>query len=265
MTNTFTPQDQETRVRIRESTKETLFVEAGAGTGKTTSLVDRVVTLASSGAATLDKIAVITFTEAAAAELRDRIRERLEAASTAPSGDSGQRLRCQRAQADLDRSSIQTLHGFARSILQERPLEAGLPPVFDTMDAIASDLAFEEAWTDWVDKALDNQELAGSLSLAFSLGLTIKQLRVIALTFHQNYDLLAEAAFADTPVPPATVVRALVEGSAEFERLCQYSKLQERRPLVQPCPGLTEGRRPVLGAAGGSSPSVSAIAADDAP
>ena len=238
MTNTFTPQDQETRVRIRESIKETLFVEAGAGTGKTTSLVDRVVTLASSGAATLDKTAVITFTEAAAAELRDRIRERLEAAATATSGDSGQRLRCQRALADLDRSSIQTLHGFARSILQERPLEAGLPPVFDTMDAIASDLAFEEAWTDWVDKALDDQELAGSLTLAFSLGLTIKQLRVIALTFHQNYDLLEEAAFADTPMPPATVVRALVEGSAEFERLCQYSKLRDEDRLYNHVQGL---------------------------
>ncbi len=239
MTNTFTPQDQKIRVRIRESIKETLFVEAGAGTGKTTSLVERVVTLASSGAATLDNTAVITFTEAAAAELRDRIRERLEeAAATAPSNDSGQLLRRQRALADLDRSSIQTLHSFALSILQERPLEAGLPPVFDTMDAIASDLAFEKAWTDWVDKALDDQELTGSLSLALSLGLTIRQLRIIALTFHQNYDLLEEAAFADTPMPPATVVHELVEGSAEFERLCQYSKLQDQDRLYNHVQGL---------------------------
>jgi ATP-dependent exoDNAse (exonuclease V) beta subunit len=239
VTNTFTPQDQKIRVRIRESIKETLFVEAGAGTGKTTSLVERVVTLASSGAATLDNTAVITFTEAAAAELRDRIRERLEeAAATALSNDSGQLLRRQRALADLDRSSIQTLHSFALSILQERPLEAGLPPVFDTMDAIASDLAFEKAWTDWVDKALDDQELTGSLSLALSLGLTIRQLRIIALTFHQNYDLLEEAAFADTPMPPATVVHELVEGSAEFERLCQYSKLQDQDRLYNHVQGL---------------------------
>ena len=44
-TTTFTPLDEAARLRIRESLDENLFVEAGAGTGKTTSLVDRVVGL----------------------------------------------------------------------------------------------------------------------------------------------------------------------------------------------------------------------------
>ena len=74
MTAIFTPHDEDARRRIREALDETLFVEAGAGTGKTTSLVDRVVGLVSSGRAALGSIAAITFTEAAAAELRDRVR-----------------------------------------------------------------------------------------------------------------------------------------------------------------------------------------------
>ncbi len=56
----FSPLDEAARLRIRESLDENLFVEAGAGTGKTTSLVDRVVSLVSSGRATLDKIAART-------------------------------------------------------------------------------------------------------------------------------------------------------------------------------------------------------------
>ena len=82
MTGVFMPRDKAQRDRIRESLDETLFVEAGAGTGKTTSLVDRVVKLVSSGATTLDRIAAITFTNAAAAELRDRVRQALESADS---------------------------------------------------------------------------------------------------------------------------------------------------------------------------------------
>ena len=59
------PRTKQTGSAYRESLDESLFVEAGAGTGKTTSLVDRVMTLATSGRTTLDQIAVITFTDAA--------------------------------------------------------------------------------------------------------------------------------------------------------------------------------------------------------
>ena len=227
MSPVFVPQDNDVRTRIRESLDETLFVEAGAGTGKTTSLVDRVMRLAASGRATLDKVAVITFTDAAAAELRDRIRGSLEKAASDGTLDDEERLRCQRALADLDRSSIQTLHSFAGSILRERPLEAGLPPVFETMDAIQSDLAFDEAWTEWIDGKLDEPEHESDLYPALALGLSIDQLRSVALEFHQNYDLLEGASFDDIPRPSSSAVRRLVDESPELERLCQYSKLGE--------------------------------------
>ena len=231
MGSAFVPQDNDVRKRIRESLDETLFVEAGAGTGKTTSLVDRVMELAASGRTTLDKVAVITFTDAAAAELRDRIRGSLERAASDGTLDDDERLRCQRALADLDRSSIQTLHSFAGSILRERPLEAGLPPIFDTMDAIQSDLAFDEAWREWVDLKLDEPEHESDLYPALALGLSIDQLRSVALEFHQNYDLLEGVSFADIPKPSSSAVQQLVDESPELERLCQYSKQGEPDPL----------------------------------
>ena len=76
------PRDATAREHIRERHDASLFIEAGAGTGKTTALVDRVVALVAAGAVELRHLAAITFTEAAAAELRDRVRAGLEAAAT---------------------------------------------------------------------------------------------------------------------------------------------------------------------------------------
>ena len=227
MSSGFTPRDNVHRDRIRESLAETLFVEAGAGTGKTTSLVDRVMKLVSSGATTLDRIAAITFTNAAAAELRDRIRQSLESADSKDSLSHEERERCSRGVQDLDQASIQTLHSFASSILMERPLEAGLPPSFEVMDEIAGDLDFDAAWSGWIDAALDSDRSLPTLPIALSLGLTPGHLRDIALKFHANHDLLAEASFDDTPMPPSEVVPALVQVSGELERLCGYSDLRE--------------------------------------
>jgi ATP-dependent exoDNAse (exonuclease V) beta subunit len=84
MTLPFIPADQDIRYRIRDCLDENLLVEAGAGTGKTTGLVERVVRLITTGCATLDQVAAITFTEAAAAELRDRVRENLERSAEDP-------------------------------------------------------------------------------------------------------------------------------------------------------------------------------------
>ncbi len=238
MAGSFSPRDEAARRLIREALDKTLFVEAGAGTGKTTSLVDRVTKLVSSGKTTLDRVSAITFTEAAAAELRDRIRENLEHSASARVLTEIEQKRCRRGVEDLDQASIQTLHSFAGALLRERPLEAGLPPSFETMDAISSELAFEEAWTEWVDSSLEegSPHFQG-LSLAFSLGLSVSRMREVALKFHGNYDLLAEALFEDIPRPAPSAVRRLVDAVDELERLCDFSKLRESDALfshVQP-------------------------------
>jgi len=71
------PADEAVRRRLREDFDTTFFVEAGAGTGKTTTLVDRIVALVASGRLRAPELVAITFTEAAAAELRARVRDEL--------------------------------------------------------------------------------------------------------------------------------------------------------------------------------------------
>ena len=197
----FIPKDQDARARISESLGETLFVEAGAGTGKTTSLVSRIMNLVETGAARMDGIAAITFTEAAAAELRERVRDELEKAAADPESDPARRERCRRGVEDLDQSHIGTLHGFASAMLSERPLEAGLPPAFDVMDPITADMEFEEVWREWIEDALDDELDIPTLPLALALGMTPANMRHIAVSFDDNHDLLEDADLRDYPRP----------------------------------------------------------------
>lgn len=118
--------DQAARDRIADDLATTLFVEAGAGSGKTTALVGRVLALVLGGHAELSSIAAITFTEKAGAELRDRIRESLELAAESDP-ESERRERAQRALEQLDGAAIGTLHAFAQRLLTEHPVEVGLP------------------------------------------------------------------------------------------------------------------------------------------
>ncbi len=69
--------DEAARAIIRTELDRTLFVEAGAGSGKTSALVGRLVNLVVVGEVPLRRIAAVTFTEKAAAELRDRLRAEL--------------------------------------------------------------------------------------------------------------------------------------------------------------------------------------------
>ncbi len=228
----FVPADWEARSTIVDRLEETLFVEASAGTGKTTSLVARVVNLVASGRTSLDRIAAITFTEAAAAELRDRVRQRLEQAADDQGRDQAERERCRRGTADLDQASIRTLHSFAAQLLYERPLEAGLPPGFETTDEIAAGIKFNEAWDSWLDQALDGKlPLTEDLATALTLGMTPDDMRAIALEFHRNYADLRGIAFGTAQNPTASVAKALVEEGPELERLCQYSHLGDEDPL----------------------------------
>src|SRR3954470_6096787 len=84
--------DQPSRDRIRTAFDASLFVEAGAGTGKTTELVARVVGLIESGRARIEQIVAITFTEAAAGELRERVRAKLETRLQEGNGQARNRL-----------------------------------------------------------------------------------------------------------------------------------------------------------------------------
>src|SRR5918994_1904281 len=106
--------DAEAREAVVQELDRTLFLEAGAGSGKTTCLVDRFVALVEDGVPA-GCIAAITFTEKAATEMTDRIRGQLE-----ESDRSGSEA-CAAALEVLDRAAIGTLHAFAQRVLNEHP------------------------------------------------------------------------------------------------------------------------------------------------
>src|SRR5258706_11794770 len=83
--SSFRPTDEAARERTRSDFGTSLVLEAGAGTGKTTLLVDRIEALVRSGTARLDQIAAVTFSENAAITMKLRVRERLEQARADPS------------------------------------------------------------------------------------------------------------------------------------------------------------------------------------
>ena len=216
--------DQIERDRIRDDLDATLFVEAGAGSGKTSALVTRVVALVVSGAATLDEIAAITFTEKAGAELRDRVRTALERLATkeeadGPGGDTAVVARCRAALDEVDTAAIGTLHSFAQRILSEHPVEAGLPPRVEVLDEVSSDVEFDRRWSDFQDRLLADPALQRSLLLFFGAGVRPAALRALALAFDQNWDLVDERVPRAVPEPPT--VRALLDPAvAAVDAVC---------------------------------------------
>ena len=153
--------DQGQRDRIRDDTAATLFVNAGAGSGKTTALVGRVLTLVLVNDVRLANIAAVTFTEKAGAELRDRLRAEFEAVWLKQ--DSNREVAAQ-ALDDLDGAAIGTLHSFAQRVLAEHPIEAGLPPIIDVLDEVGSSVAFDERWAGLQTELLDDDAIAAPLS-----------------------------------------------------------------------------------------------------
>lgn len=185
------PSDQTARERIRTDLDRTLFVEAGAGTGKTTALVGRVAELVIRGRVTVPReLAAITFTEAAAAELRDRVREQLEQEAERIDLDDDERARVRGVLADVDEITITTLHGFASRLLAEFPLEAGLPPGFEVEDEIEASVRFDRRWLALVEDLHTDPRLREVLGRALVLGLPLRRLAEVARVFDDNWDRL---------------------------------------------------------------------------
>ena len=152
MTN-VPPVDHDARQAARTALGRSLVIEAGAGTGKTTLLVDRIEAMVLTGHARLDEIAAVTFTENAATVLKLRVRERLEKAR-ADASRPVERERAALALEVIERAQVSTIHALCAAVLQERPLECGVVPGFRTADETEADLLFGEAWEEWLASGL---------------------------------------------------------------------------------------------------------------
>ena len=109
---------------------QNVVLEASAGTGKTRVLVERYVNLLRAGVEP-DHILAITFTRKAAAEMRERIIERLREASRLSQFDAARWRDLKERLGDI---AISTIDAFCLSLLREFPLEADVDPGFDLAD-----------------------------------------------------------------------------------------------------------------------------------
>jgi ATP-dependent exoDNAse (exonuclease V) beta subunit len=146
--------DAEARRRIAEEFGATLFVEAAAGTGKTTALVRRIVGLISAGIGTLDRIVAVTFTEKAAGETKLHLRSAIE--TVRANAGSEQRARLDRALEELELARIGTIHAFCGDFLHERPVEAGIDPLFEVAADDQAQALADEAFDRWFETVLGN-------------------------------------------------------------------------------------------------------------
>ncbi len=159
-----------------------VWVAASAGTGKTKVLTDRVVALMLGGSAP-SRILCLTFTKAAAAEMANRINDRLSRWTIAGKGELTQEIQALTGQmpdddkiADARRlfarvldapggMKIMTIHAFCQSLLRRFPIEAGVPPHFEVMDERSADEALAVAREEVLAKAHAGRDPALSAAL----------------------------------------------------------------------------------------------------
>ena len=146
--------DAEARRRIRDDLDATLFVEAAAGTGKTSALVSRIVSLLRTGTARLDQIAAVTFTEKAAGEMKLRLRAEIETARSAPDATPVEYQRLDEALSQLELAHIGTIHAFCGDLLHERPIEAGVDALFEVAPGEDATAFLDTAFERWFQEVL---------------------------------------------------------------------------------------------------------------
>jgi ATP-dependent helicase/nuclease subunit A len=221
--------DAPARATIARDLDVNLLVEAGAGSGKTSELVRRMLALLETGTAEIEQIAAVTFTRKAAAELRERfqaeVEERLahERSEGREEGLAAERLA--RALDDIDRAFIGTIHAFCARLLRERPLEIGLDPAFEEMAVEERVAVRRRFWHAYLERsARDSDPVLEELA-----GAGLRSLSLFGLFEHvvENPDVVFEADDSEPP-PPAEVAAVRVELEAIIDHA--YELMPEREP-----------------------------------
>jgi len=195
---------QEQRAAIEASGAEVL-VEAGAGTGKTGVMVDRYCRLVCEQGISPDSVLAFTFTDKAAAELRQRIRAEIE--SRAETGSA----RARALLPGLGSAWITTIHGFCNRLLSAHPVAVGIDPRFRVLDAPETERAAAEAFDEALESFLAVDERARENTVAaFDIG----GLRGIVLGVHSELRSRGEAEPRLPEPPPADAAGALRDAAA---------------------------------------------------
>ena len=217
--------DADARRTATSEFETNLVVTAGAGTGKTALLVERTLNLIGSGRARIEELALVTFTEKAAAELRQRLARGLDdlmrraaeetrhadldprmdadrawgwlLARNVPRKDAGDRALA--ALRNLDGAMVSTIHAFCAGILRRYPREAGVDPRFTIDEGPAADRIARNGWGQALHEELDPASPRLPIwSRALAAGQALSEIRDLA-------DTLADFKFPDralvAPVP----------------------------------------------------------------
>jgi len=161
----YTPQQQQ----AIESQARYLCVDAGAGSGKTRVLVDRIVYLLKTGQARLEEIVAITFTGKAALEMKERLRKAFR--QMAPDDDPVEFSQWRDWERRVDTAHITTIHAFCARLLRENALFLGLDPDFGLLSDAENALMLQEAVESVMIRMLEKNDPAMlRLASAHTLG-----------------------------------------------------------------------------------------------
>lgn len=131
-----------------------LAVVAGAGSGKTYVLVERFLALLRAHRDwRLNQVVAITFTRAAALEMRERVRQRLVMESDSGASEDW-RAHARRLIEQMDSARIDTIHGLCANLLRANAAEAGLDPDFVILEEVESALLANRALDQMLRSAL---------------------------------------------------------------------------------------------------------------
>ena len=207
------PPDQADRDVILSGLELNLLVEAGAGSGKTTSLVGRILSLIRSGTARIDEIAAVTFTRKAAGELRQRLQEELErqigegasALSDDPTEGEAQLNRLDLALDGIDRAFMGTIHAFCARLLRERPVEARLDPGFGELTASEENTLARRFWETHVEELISSD--APEIRDLNEVGLKVSEVWLVFRRLCESLEL--DLPLSDAPAPDPDAVARL--------------------------------------------------------
>ncbi|MEO6323111.1 MAG: UvrD-helicase domain-containing protein, partial [Thermoanaerobaculia bacterium] len=183
--------DQPARNLAEGAFDRSLLVEASAGTGKTSTLVARIVNLVLDEGTPLPRIAALTFTEKAAAEMKVRVREALDEA-VENAHDEPRRTRAVEALRDLDAAEIATLHAFCSRLLRDRPVEAEVDPDFSAPDESLGDDLLADAFQGWLAREASLPQ--GALVDALRHGASLDAIKKLAAEVYGQRLLLGTAS-----------------------------------------------------------------------
>ena len=241
------PRDQKQRDEAATWTRGPVLVEAAAGTGKTTLLVERILHLIRNEGARLDEIAAITFTRKATAELKDRIRSEILSAVEKEEDDDEAKARLQDALDNLESARISTIHGFALDILRAFSVEADLPPDLESVDEIEYDERRDAAWRDWLAIELDgdDERLSDFLELGFSVA-DLEKIRDALLVLPELREHFPRSGGASPDEIRASITEAFEAWAEVGERHCSneedkaFQELDKARGWLEGLYGLSQ-------------------------